>query len=640
MGRGFLDIPGVVWLGKGYPKETILSTEIEVLFMLSAVKRFLIGRPLKSGQLGEQKLNKTKALAILSSDALSSVAYGPEQILLVLVTVSAVAFWYTIPIGIGILILLLALILSYRQIIFAYPHGGGAYVVSKKNLGINPGLIAGGSLLVDYILTVAVSVSSGTDAITSAFPGLHPYNVVIACALVVLITILNLRGITESASILAYPVYLFVLALFILIGVGLYKIATGQVPPTLHAPIGTPVAGISLFLLLRAFASGSSALTGVEAISNAIPNFRDPAPNNASKTLMAMGTLLAILFAGIVFLAYYYGIVPNEKETVVSQIASTTFGRSFLYYFIQATTALILVLAANTGYSAFPLLAVNLAKDKYIARMFTVRGDRLGYSNGIMFLATASIILIIAFKGRTEHLIPLYAVGVFIPFTLAQTGMLVKWIREKPKGWLGKLIINFVGALISFTVMMIFFITKFGQVWPVLIFLPLIVYIFHAVKRHYEAVGDQLRITTCEPALPVEGNVMIVPVAGITHVVENSINYAKSLSPDQIIAVYVAYDRESERKMEEKWKQWQPDIRLVTLLSPYRSIIQPLTKFVDTVEYKASESHYRVTVLIPQFIPKKSWHNILHNQSSLLIRAFLLYRKNIIVTTVPYHLKK
>ncbi|PQP86517.1 APC family permease [Paenibacillus sp. AR247] len=608
--------------------------------MLSAVKRFLIGRPLKSGQLGEQKLNKTKALAILSSDALSSVAYGPEQILLVLVTVSAVAFWYTIPIGIGILILLLALILSYRQIIFAYPHGGGAYVVSKKNLGINPGLIAGGSLLVDYILTVAVSVSSGTDAITSAFPGLHPYNVVIACALVILITILNLRGITESASILAYPVYLFVLALFILIGVGLYKIATGQVPPTLHAPIGTPVAGISLFLLLRAFASGSSALTGVEAISNAIPNFRDPAPNNASKTLMAMGTLLAILFAGIVFLAYYYGIVPNDKETVVSQIASTTFGRSFLYYFIQATTALILVLAANTGYSAFPLLAVNLAKDKYIARMFTVRGDRLGYSNGIMFLATASIILIIAFKGRTEHLIPLYAVGVFIPFTLAQTGMLVKWIREKPKGWLGKLIINFVGALISFTVMMIFFITKFGQVWPVLIFLPLIVYIFHAVKRHYEAVGDQLRITTCEPAVPVEGNVMIVPVAGITHVVENSINYAKSLSPDQIIAVYVAYDRESERKMEEKWKQWQPDIRLVTLLSPYRSIIQPLTKFVDTVEYKASESHYRVTVLIPQFIPKKSWHNILHNQSSLLIRAFLLYRKNIIVTTVPYHLKK
>ncbi|NQX68605.1 APC family permease [Paenibacillus alba] len=608
--------------------------------MWYALKRFLIGQPLKSNELGEQKLNKTKALAILSSDALSSVAYGPEQILIVLITVSAVAFWYTIPIAVGVLILLLALILSYRQIIFAYPHGGGAYVVSKENLGVNAGLIAGGSLLVDYILTVAVSISAGTDAITSAFPHLHPYNVEIAVILVIFITILNLRGITESASILAYPVYLFILALIILIIVGLYHILTGTVSPELHASLGTPVAGISLFLLLKAFASGSSALTGVEAISNAIPNFKDPGPNNASKTLIAMGLLLAILFSGIVYLAYYYGIAPKAQETVVSQIASQTFGRNVMYYFIQGTTAMILVLAANTGYSAFPLLAVNLAKDKFIARMFTIRGDRLGYSNGIIFLAVASILLIIAFKGKTEHLIPLYAVGVFIPFTLAQTGMLVKWIREKPKGWVLKLTINLVGALISFTVMMIFFLTKFGQVWTVLIFLPLIVFIFHQIKKHYEAVGEQLRITTCEPTIPIEGNIMIVPVAGITHVVENSLNYAKSLSPDQIIAVYVAFDRDAEKQFEEKWQTWQPDVRLVTLHSHYRSIIHPLTKFIDTVEHKANESNFRVTVLIPQFIPKKSWHNILHNQSSLLIRAFLLYRRNLVVTTVPYHLKK
>ncbi|KRE51030.1 APC family permease [Paenibacillus sp. Soil724D2] len=608
--------------------------------MLSVIKRFLIGQPLKSNELGEQKLNKKKALAILSSDALSSVAYGPEQILLVLITVSTAAYWYTIPIAIGVLFLLLALILSYQQIIYAYPHGGGAYVVSKENLGMNAGLFAGGSLLVDYILTVAVSISAGTDAITSAFPHLHPYNVVIAIALVIFITILNLRGITESASILAYPVYLFVLALFILIGVGLYNIVTGNVSAELHAPIGTPVAGISLFLLLRAFSSGSSALTGVEAISNAIPNFEDSAPKNASKTLMAMGLLLAILFAGVVYLAYYYGISPKEKETVVSQIAAATFGRNFMYYIIQGTTAMILVLAANTGYSAFPLLAVNLAKDKFIARMFTIRGDRLGYSNGIIFLAVTSILLIILFKGKTEHLIPLYAVGVFIPFTLAQTGMLMKWIREKPKGWMVKLTINLVGAFMSFTVMMIFFITKFGQVWSVLIFLPLIVFIFHQIKKHYEAVGEQLRITTCEPAIPIEGNVMIVPVAGITHVVENSLNYAKSLSPDQIIAVYVAFERDAEKQFEEKWNTWQPDIRLVTLHSQYRSIVQPLTKFIDTVEHKAAESNFRVTVLIPQFIPKKSWQNILHNQSSLLIRAFLLYRRNLIVTTVPYHLKK
>jgi amino acid transporter len=608
--------------------------------MISSLKRFLIGRPLKSNELGEQKLNKTKALAILSSDALSSVAYGPEQILIVLITVSAAAFWYSIPIAIGVLILLLALILSYRQIIFAYPHGGGAYVVSKENLGIYPGLVAGGSLLVDYILTVAVSVSAGTDAITSAFPSLHSYNVIIATIFVLLITTLNLRGVTESASVLAYPVYLFVLALFILIGVGIYNIVTGQVSPELHTPIGTPVAGISLFLLLRAFASGSSALTGVEAISNAIPNFKSPAPNNAAKTLVAMGTLLAVLFTGIVFLAYYYGITPQKDVTVVSEIAEQIFGRNFMYYIIQGTTALILILAANTGYSAFPLLAVNLANDKFIPRMFTVRGDRLGYSNGIVILGIFSILLIMAFEGKTEHLIPLYAVGVFIPFTLSQSGMMVKWIRQKPKGWVTKLIINTTGALISLIVTMVFFLTKFTQVWSVLVFLPLIILLFYRIRKHYEAVADQLRIATGEPAVPIEGNVIILPVAGITHVVENSLNYAKSLSPHQIIAVHVPFEREEEAAFEEKWKKWQPDVRLVTLHSPYRSILHPLIKFIDTVQRKASESNYQVTIIIPQFIPKKGWHNILHNQSSLLIRAHLLYRRNVIVTTVPYHLKK
>ncbi|GIO12713.1 amino acid permease [Cohnella xylanilytica] len=608
--------------------------------MFSNLKRLLIGRPLKSAELGEQKLTKTKALAILSSDALSSVAYGPEQILIVLITVGIAAFWYSIPIGIGVLVLLIALILSYRQIIYAYPHGGGAYVVSKENLGKIPGLVAGGSLLVDYILTVAVSVSAGTDAITSAFPSLHAYTVPIAVVFVVLITLLNLRGVTESASILAYPVYLFVLALFILIGAGLYKIATGGIPADMHAPVGTPVAGISLFLLLRAFASGSSALTGVEAISNAIPNFKEPAPRNAAKTLLAMGGLLAVLFSGIVYLAYYYGVTPKEEVTVVSQIAETTFGRNFLYFFIQGTTALILILAANTGYSAFPLLAVNLAKDRFIPRMFMVRGDRLGYSNGIIMLGVLSIVLIVAFKGKTEHLIPLYAVGVFIPFTLSQTGMILKWLREKPAGWAGKLAANALGALISLTVTVMFFLTKFAQVWPVLVFLPLILYLFHRINKHFVAVGEQLRLTTCEPPVPIEGNVIVLPVAGITHVVEHSVNYAKSLKADQIIAVYIPFEREEEAVFEEKWKRWMPDVRLVTLHSPYRSIIQPLMKFIDTVERKARENHYQVTVIIPQFIPKKGWHNFLHNQTSFVIRATLLYRKDVIVTTVPYHLKK
>lgn len=607
--------------------------------MLSSIKRFLIGRPLKSTELGEQKLNILKGLAVLSSDALSSVAYGTEQILIVLATISVVAYWYSIPIAIGVLFLLAALITSYRQIIFSYPQGGGAYVVSKENLGVIPGLVAGGSLLVDYILTVAVSVSAGTDAITSAFPALHPHTVMIACVLVVFITILNLRGISESASILAYPVYLFVLALFILSGVGIYKILTGGIPATAHTPIGTPVMGISLFLLLRAFSSGCSALTGVEAISNAIPNFKEPSPNNAAKTLILMGSLLAVLFSGVTILAYYYGISPKADETVVSQIARETFGRNFMYFFVQGTTALILVLAANTGYSAFPMLAYSLAKDKFMPRMFLIRGDRLGYSNGIVSLGVASILLIIAFHGQTEHLIPLYAVGVFVPFTLSQTGMTLKWIRQKPPGWIAKLTANLIGALITLTVLIIFFATKFGQVWFVFIFLPLIVLLFKRINNHYEAVGEQLRTYEQTPTIPVAGNVIIVPVAGITRVVENSLNYAKSLT-DQVLAVYVSFDREDEKRFEEKWKNWQPDVRLVTLHSHYRSILVPLSKFIDTVEHKASESNFRVTVLIPQFITKKSWQNILHNQSSLLIRTYLIFKKNVIVSTLPYHFKK
>lgn len=608
--------------------------------MVTALKRLLIGRPLKSTELGEQKLSKTKALAILSSDALSSVAYGPEQILIVLVTLGAAALWYSLPIAVGILILLIALILSYRQIIYAYPRGGGAYMVSRENLGADFGLIAGGSLLVDYILTVAVSVSAGADAITSAFPILHDHKVAIAVAFVLLITLLNLRGITESASILAYPVYLFVFALIIMIGVGLFNISSGVVPAENHTSIGTPVAGISLFLLLKAFASGSSALTGVEAISNAIPNFRDPAPKNAAKTLVSMGLILAVLFSGITFLAYYYGITPSARETVVSQIASQTFGRNWMYYFIQGTTALILVFAANTGYSAFPLLAVNLARDKYLPRMLSNRGDRLVFSNGIVTLGVAAIILILIFKGNTEHLIPLYAVGVFIPFTLAQTGMMLKWLREKPANWVTKFIINTIGTFICFIVTMMFFITKLTQVWPVFIFLPIIIILFHQIRKHYEAVGEQLRIQEAASALPIQGNIIVLPVSGITTVVENSLNYAKSLSPDQIIAVYVGFDRENIIKFEEKWKKVHPDIRIVTLYSYYRSIIGPLSKFIDFVNKKANENHYNVTVIIPQFIPKKGWHYFLHNQSSLMIREFLLLRKNVVVSTVPFHLKK
>ncbi|AMO31342.1 APC family permease [Lysinibacillus sphaericus] len=607
--------------------------------MKSSFKRYVIGKPLRSDALGEQKLSKTKALAILSSDALSSVAYGPEQILIVLMTVGTLAFWYSLPIAAGVVVLLVALTLSYRQVIFAYPHGGGAYIVSRENLGVNAGLVAGGSLLVDYILTVAVSVSAGTDAITSAFPSLHPYNVLIAIIFVIFLTILNLRGVTESASVLAYPVYLFVVVMLVLIGLGLYNVATGQVPAELHPKIGTPVAGISLFILLKAFASGSSALTGVEAISNAIPNFRNPAPNNAAKTLLAMGGILSVLFIGIVSLAYFYGIAPTSEATVVSQLAEASVGRNIFYYIVQGATAMILVLAANTGYSAFPLLAVNLSKDGFIPRIFQMRGDRLGYSNGIMMLGLAAIILIILFDGTTEHLIPLYAVGVFIPFTLAQTGMMRKWWREKPTGWMAKFTINTMGAAISFIVAMMFFVTKMPQVWPVFVFLPIIIFVFHRIKLHYQAVGEQLRLSKEELAT-IEGNVFIVPVAGITKVVENSLHYVKSLRVDKVIAFYVAFDPADAKAFEEKWQAWQPDIRLVTYYSAYRSITQPLIKFIDKVDHQCAKTGHKVTVVIPQFLPKKGWHHMLHNQSSLLIRTTLLFHRNVVIMTVPFHLSK
>ncbi|ALM26828.1 APC family permease [Bacillus altitudinis] len=608
--------------------------------MYSLMKRILIGKPLKSQAAGEQKLSKIKALALLSSDALSSVAYGTEQILIVLSVVSAAAFWYSLPIAGCVLILLMALILSYRQIIYAYPEGGGAYVVSSRNLGEKPGLVAGGSLLVDYILTVAVSISAGTDAITSAFPALYPYHVMISIVLVLVIMVLNLRGLTESASILAYPVYLFVFSLLILIGVGGFKLLTGQVPPAPeHTAFGTHVSGITLFLLLKAFSSGCSALTGVEAISNTIPSFKKPAAQNAARTLLMMGGLLAVLFVGVTLLAFGFGISPKPEETVVSQIASDTFGRTFFYYVIQAVTALILILAANTGFSAFPLLAVNLAKDKYMPRMFTVRGDRLGYSNGIIFLGVASMLLIWLFDGKTEHLIPLYAVGVFIPFTLSQTGMCVKWIREKPQGWKVKMPINIVGALISFTVFMILILTKFHLVWPVFVFMPIVLFIFYSIKKHYLSVGEQLRLLNETEPVEIKGNVVIVPIAGVTRVVEQSVQYAKSLS-DQVIAVHVSFDKEKDKKIEADWEKLNSDVRLVILHSSYRSLIHPLDKFLETIEAKANAHQYRVMVLVPQFIPKKRWHTILHNQSAFLLRFRLLWKRDIVVATLPYHFKK
>ncbi|MGN7411429.1 APC family permease [Paenibacillus sp. SAF-068] len=605
--------------------------------MLGKMKRILIGKPMKSAELDGEKLGKWKALAILSSDALSSVAYGTEQILLVLVAAGFAALWYSVPISIAVLGLLVILIFSYRQTIFAYPTGGGAYIVAKDNLGTTSSLIAGGSLLVDYILTVAVSSSAGTDAITSAFPMLHDYSVVIALIMIIFLTIMNLRGVTESASVLAIPIYLFIFSIAVLIISGGVKFLAGGMEAA--APeFGTSLSHVSMFLLLKAFSSGCSALTGVEAVSNAIPNFKQPAEKNAAGTLLLMGCILGAMFIGITLLAYGYGVKPDPKATVISQIAEATFGRGTMYFIIQGVTALILFLAANTAYSAFPLLSFMMAKDKYMPHAFMVRGDRLGFSNGIIFLSVMSALLVVGFKGNTESLIPLYAVGVFIPFTLSQLGMMIRWIKVKPSGWQMKLLVNTVGMLTTLSITLIFIFTKFTQTWVIFIFLPLVVYVFMRIHRHYCNIADELRIDIQVDKPAKKGNTIVIPVAGITRVVMNTISYAQTMS-DHVVALYIGFDDEAIRKMEQKWEEWNPGVRLVVIKSRYRSIMGPLKKFIDTVEWKTAETDH-ITILIPQFITRHWWQNVLHNQTSFMIRAYLINYKDVIVTTVPYHLNR
>ena len=490
------------------------------------LKRLLVGKPLKSADNDDQKLTRFAALALLSSDALSSIAYGTEQIVVVLVALSTAAIWYSLPIAAFVIILLISLTLSYRQIIHAYPHGGGAYVVSSENLGKNAGLIAGGSLLIDYMLTVAI---------TSAIPALYGHQVGISVAIVLLLMMLNLRGLRESASFLLFPVYTFIIVITLLIAVGLFNILTGAMPLHATALPGAAVPGVSIALILRAFSSGSSSLTGVEAISNAVPFFKKPRAKNAAGTLTMMALILGFFFVGITFINYWYGIVPEKEVTVLSQIGQAVFGHGILYYILQFATALILAVAANTGFSAFPVLAFNLAKDKFMPHMYQDRGDRLGYSNGIMTLAFGSIILLFIFHGSTERLIPLYSIGVFIPFALSQTGMVIKWKKEGKK-WLGKSIANIVGAFISYAIIAILFVYRLGDIWPFFIIMPIVIFIFYKIHDHYKKVAEQLRLETDAKLHDFDGNTVLVLVGNVTRVNIGALNYARSIG-DYVVAI-------------------------------------------------------------------------------------------------------
>ncbi|PQG66025.1 amino acid permease [Enterococcus faecium] len=604
------------------------------------LKRLLVGKPLKSAENDEHKLTRFAALALLSSDALSSIAYGTEQIVVVLVALSAAAIWYSLPIAAFVIILLISLTLSYRQIIHAYPHGGGAYVVSSENLGKNAGLISGGSLLIDYMLTVAVSVSAGAEAITSAVPALYGHQVAISVTIVLLLMMLNLRGLRESASFLLFPVYTFILVISLLIVVGLYNIVTGAVPLQATALPGAAVPGVSIALILRAFSSGSSSLTGVEAISNAVPFFKKPRAKNAAATLTMMALILGFFFVEITFINYWYGIVPEKEVTVLSQIGKAVFGHGILYYVLQFATALILAVAANTGFSAFPVLAYNLAKDKFMPHMYQDRGDRLGYSNGIITLALGSIVLLFIFHGSTERLIPLYSIGVFIPFALSQTGMVVKWKKEG-KRWLSKSIANITGAFISYAIIAILFVYRLGDIWPFFIIMPIVMFIFYKIHDHYKKVAEQLRLENDAKLHDYDGNTVLVLVGNVTRVNIGALNYARSIG-DYVVAMHVSLDEdvEKEKEIEAEFKKHFPDVRFSIVHSSYRSIENPIIRYVDIVSKNAAKQNYTTTVLIPQFVPNRRWQNILHNQTSLRLRLRLSWRENIVVSTYSYHLKK
>jgi len=601
--------------------------------MSSSLKRILLGSPLATAEGRHERLAKIPALAIFASDMMSSVAYATEEIILVLVLGGTIALQYSPHVGIAIGTLAAIVASSYWQTIHAYPSGGGAYTVARENLGTLPGLVAGAALLVDYVLTVSVSTASGVAAITSAFPVLYPHRVAICVATVLAIMVANLRGIRETGRIFAVPTYWFILCLAILVGGGFYQLLTqGPPPPPQAVPVVEP---LSLFLVLRAFSGGCAALTGTEAVANGVQYFKPPESRNAGITLIWMATILATSFLGVTFLAHWYHIVPHPEETVVSMLGREIFGRGWVYYMIQAATAVILLLAVNTSFAGFPMLAYLMAKDGFVPRQFANRGDRLVYSNGIIILAGVSCALLVIFGGSTHALIPLYAIGVFSAFTLSQTGMVLHWLRERGARWRSHAVVNAIGATATAVVVVVIGASKFVHgAWIVTIVVPALILGFLRVRRHYSKVAHALSLTGA--ARPRIGkNPVVVLVAGIHKGVVEALEYAKSISPN-VTALTVDLDPTQTTKLRLKWAEWAPDVPLVVLESPYRSILQPLLEYIDRME-RQGEGRY-LTVVLPEFIPSHWWEHFLHNQTALLVKAALLFKPGKVTVSVPYHL--
>jgi amino acid transporter len=602
------------------------------------LKRLLVGKPIPSHLAHHERLSRVTGLAVLSSDALSSVAYATDFIVATLIVAGTAALSYAIPIGVVITALLAIVAFSYRQTIYAYPSGGGAYRVSKENIGENAGLTAAASLLVDYTLTVSVSISAGVLAITSAFPSVDEYRVELCLLFLTLLTVGNLRGIRESGRIFAVPTYFFVVSIFALIAFGLYAYATGgmtPVPAPLPEHAGTKP--LTTLLLLTAFANGCTAMTGVEAVSDGVPAFERPESKNAAATLVTMAVLAIAMFLGITFLAHAYQVMPTEKESGVSQLARAIFGTTIVYYLVQAATTLILVLAANTAYADFPRLASIVSRDRFLPRQFMNQGDRLAFSNGILVLSAFAALLIIAFKGDTHALLPLYMIGVFVSFTLSQTGMVLHWRKKRTPGWQTSAFINGFGAVVTGIVLVIVAITKTLEgAWIVLLLIPIIIALFKATRRHYDHVAAQLTLRNYVPQRRVH-NTVLMPVGGLQRAVVEALRYAETLS-DDVRAVYVDVDQTATDQMRRDWEIWGGKAKLVVLDSPFRSVMEPLLEYIEQVENERTDDY--VTVILPEFVPARWWQHLLHNQRALLIKGALLFRPNTVVTSVPFHLAK
>jgi amino acid transporter len=607
--------------------------------LLGQIKRFVVGEPIPSHLAHHERLSRVTGLAVLSSDPLSSVAYATEEILRVLILVDVSALAFASPIAAIIASILAIVVFSYRQTLHAYPNGGGAYIVARENLGELPSLVAASSLLIDYILTVAVSIAAGVAALTSAFPHLIYLRVELALGFLAILTLGNLRGIRESGNIFAAPTYFFIVSVLALIAVGTWRLMTGGGMPV--APIepmqsmGQP---LTLLLLLRAFSNGCTAMTGVEAVSNGVPAFRPPEARNAAATMVIMAVLAITMFLGITLLSHAYQIHPSEHETVISQLARGVFqGRGVPYYLLQAATMLILVLAANTAYADFPRLSSILARDRYLPRQFMNQGDRLAFSNGILGLSALAAVLLIAFRGDTHALIPLYMIGVFVSFTLSQAGMVLHWRRLRGPGWRMSAAISASGAIVTGIVLAVVAVTKAHEgAWIIMLVIPVQVVLFRITKAHYNEVAAQLTLTDWQPDRRHENRV-IVPISGVQRAVVGALDYARTLSAD-VRAVYIDVDPASTAQIQKDWDKWGRGVPLVVLPSPFRSLMEPLLEYIGQLDEDHPNDY--VTVVLPEFVPARWWHHLFHNQRALLIKAALLFKPHTIVTSVPFHLAR